>query len=352
VTRVTVGYVRRSSVSADNPGEASREVQEQAIARLAGAFSPGEEVVVHVDWGISGGRDDRPGYVAMKQAIESGEVSAVYAYSLSRLGRRAAELDAFFTLCKVHDVRVTTQAEGALSATTAMGQFLLQVMSAMAQLERELAKERTGAARQARKVRHEAAGLVVPSSVAPYGYRNTTEAGLTRVERDESVDLSVIADAYAEAGSVRGTAVLLNSRKLPAPRGGLWNLTPLRRVLERLADEGVITMPERNLRQRHATRPSALFAGLLTCHCGRRLTPNVTRGQYYCAAARSNAEHGRMSVTEKALVAALRPEAEAYIQTIRLGACVGNGQPGGPGGARIWVCAPRPSARTTRTPSC
>jgi hypothetical protein len=91
-------------------------------------------------------------------------------------------------------------------------------------------------------------------------------------------------------------------------------------VLERLADDGVITMPERNRKQRHGPRTPALFAGLLLCHCGRRMTPNVTRGQYYCAAARSHEDHGRMAVTERALVAALRPEADAYLRTIRLDA--------------------------------
>jgi hypothetical protein len=48
------------------------------------------------------------------------------------------------------------------------------------------------------------------------------------------------------------------------------------------------------------------------------MTPNTARRQYYCAAARSSADHGRMSVTEKALLAVLPPEADAYARAIRL----------------------------------
>jgi hypothetical protein len=91
-------------------------------------------------------------------------------------------------------------------------------------------------------------------------------------------------------------------------------------VLDRLADDSAIVLPERNGRLRHPVKKPALFAGLLLCHCGKRMTPNAARGQYYCAAARSHDTHGRMSVTEKALVGVLRPEADAYLRTIRLDA--------------------------------
>src|SRR5204863_1662605 len=65
---------------------------------------------------------------------------------------------------------------------------------------------------------------------------------------------------------------------------------------------------------RRPVRSRALFGGLLRCHCGRTMTPNVVRGQYYCSAGRdSGAElHGRYSVTEKALRASLEPEAARH----------------------------------------
>jgi len=314
VTGVDAGYLRRSTATSANPGNDSREAQEAAIRRLAG-----DNLTLYVDWGISGSGDGskRPEYVRLKADVEAGLIESVAAYSLTRLGRNARELLGFAELCRSHDVTLRT-AQESIDTGSAMGRAMLGMMAVMAELELEQGKERSESARQARKVRHEAAGLVVPSSIAPYGHRNVTEGGLTRVERDPSIDLSVIVAAYDEAGSVRQTAVLLNDRGVPAPKGGQWNLTPLRNVLERLASDGQLVLPERNLRQRHSPRASSLLAGLVLCHCGRRMTPNVTRGQLYCAAARSHADHGRMSVTEKALLAVLRPEAEAYVQTIRL----------------------------------
>ena len=314
MTRMAVAYLRRSSATTQNPGNDSHEAQLAAVHRLAGP-----DVTIYEDWGRSGSGDGskRPEYQRLKADIAAGLVASVAAYSLTRLGRNARELLGLAELCRSCDVTLRT-AQESIDTGSAMGRAMLGMMAVMAELELEQGKERSESARQARKVRHEAAGLVVPSSVAPYGYRNVTEGGLTRVERDGSVDLSVIVAAYDEAGSVRQTAVLLNERGVPAPKGGLWNLTPLRNVLERLASDGQLVLPERNLRQRHSARASSLLAGLVLCHCGRRMTPNVTRGQLYCAAARSHADHGRMSVTEKALLAVLRPEAEGYIRAIRL----------------------------------
>ncbi len=306
MSRIAAGYLRRSTSTADNPGNDSREAQEAAIRRISVG-----SLTLYVDWGLSGSGDGskRPEYQRLKTDIAAGLVESVAAYSLTRLGRNAKELLGLAELCRAHGVTLRT-AQESFDTSTSAGRLMFGMLALMAEWELEQGKERSESARQARIERHRAAGVTkLPGSVAPYGWRNVNENGITRVVRDPDVDLQVIADAYVEAGSVRCTADLLNRRGFRAPKGGPWRVTPLRRVLERLADDGVIVMPERGRGRRHASRTPALFAGLLVCHCGRRLTPNVTRGQYYCAAARDDARHGRMSVTEKALVAVLRPQA-------------------------------------------
>lgn len=82
-----------------------------------------------------------------------------------------------------------------------MGQFLLQVMSGMAQLERELARERTVVGLQARAQRYHDAKLPVPSPTARWGWRYVPREadGLLVEELDPDVDLQIIADTYAEA---------------------------------------------------------------------------------------------------------------------------------------------------------
>lgn len=305
-------YLRRSSVSADSPGDASREAQEAAVRRLCGP-----DVELYVDWGVSGRKDDRPDYVRLKRAIAAGQVASVCAYSLSRLGRNARELLSFIELCQKHDVPVRTAVES-IDTSTAMGRAMLTVMAAFAQLEVEQGMERSAAARVARAERHKAAGLVAPASIPIYGKRHVTADGITRIIPDEDRPIEPILDAYREAGTIRGACELLQRRGIPAPRGGkVWGVSTLARVLEHYVE-----LPPATPRggRRPVRNTEAVFAGLLRCHCGRTMTPNVARGQYYCAAGRDSgsALHGRMSVTEKALRVTLEAEAARYSPNLML----------------------------------
>ncbi len=296
-------YIRRSSVSGDNPGDASREAQLAAVRRLCG-----DDVTVYADWGISGRKDDRPEYVKLKAAIEAGQVASVCAYSLSRLGRNARELLAFIELCQKADVPVRTSVES-IDTSTAMGRAMLTVMAAFAQLEVEQGMERSAAARQARQARHDAAGVVMPGSNPAYGYMNVTTDGITTVVRDPDEPTEPIVDAFRKAGSVLGACRILRDSGLKAPRGGDdWATSLVTRILEREAPE---LLPARTTRgQRTPSR--AMFSGLLRCpFCDRLLTPNTHRGQYYCAnGPRDRARHPRYTVREVDVLPWIEAEAD------------------------------------------
>jgi DNA invertase Pin-like site-specific DNA recombinase len=301
-------YLRRSSVSGDSPGDASREAQIAAVEALATLHAPDTDLVQYVDWGISGRRHDRPEYLRLKAAVEAGEVCCVFAYSLSRLGRSNGELDAFFRLCATNNVTVYTKAEGALGKTSAMGGFLLTIMSAMAELESELAKERSEAARAVKLARGDKLGQ------APYGYRLGSVDGRLDWVRDGSVDMDAIRRAYVASGSVLGACNLLKDRGIPAPRGGSeWSTSMVTRTIEREWPE---LLPARRQGVDGATgrrrRASAPLSGLLRCpFCNRMLTPNVTRGQYYCAKGpRERATHPRYAVREVDVLPWIMDEAD------------------------------------------
>jgi hypothetical protein len=297
-------------VTGDNPGDASREAQEAAVRRLCG-----EDVELYVDWGVSGRGDGskRPEYRRLKDDVAGGRVTSVCAYSLSRLGRNARELLSFIELCQQEGVPVRTAVES-IDTGTAMGRAMLTVMAAFAQLELEQGMERSAAARDARQKRHAALGLATPPSRALYGRKHVTEDGITHVVHDPERPIQPVLDAYREAGTVRGACELLQRRGVLAPSGGkVWGVSTLTRILE---GWGAIEARRNGASKtaRRPVKPTMLFAGLLFCHCGRRMTPNAARGQYYCAAGRDSGsgQHGRMSVTEAALRPVLEAEADRW----------------------------------------
>ena len=305
MTRHAAAYIRRSSASADSPGDASREAQTDAARRLASAFAPDAEVREYVDWGVSGRKDDRPEYVRLKAEIEAGHVCCVFAYSLSRLGRTARELDALFSLCEAHDVQVITQADGTLTATSATGKFLRRILAELAELESELAKERSAAARTAKRDRGDRFGH------APYGFRHVKQDGRIVRVPDPDRPLEPLVAAYRDAGSILGACRLLRERGIPAPKGGAtWATSALTRILD---DNYPDLLPRKNPRGLRSPA-SAVFAHLLECpFCGRTLTPNTHRGQYYCPnGPKDRTRHPRYAVREIDVAPWIKAEAARF----------------------------------------
>lgn len=297
--KVAAAYIRRSSVSADSPGDASREAQLAAVRSMCG-----QDVEVYSDWGISGQRDDRPDYLRLKADVASGKVGSICAYSLSRLGRSARELLAFVDLCQQHGVTIRTSVES-LDTSSAMGRAMLTVMAAFAQLEADTARERQASARAARVARGD-------DMSAGYGYRleRQPDGRLKRVTDDDR-PASRVVDAYREAGSVLGACRKLREWGIPAPRGGeRWATFTVQRILEAQAPE---LLPRRSSAGRR-TPGTAPLAQLLRCpFCGRFLTPNLARGQYYCANGRFQRElHPRYAVREVDVLPWVQAEAERF----------------------------------------
>lgn len=342
-TKYAAAYLRKSSAQPDvidpatgavirpgSPGDASDAAQREACRGLAAAYTPGVELREFRDWGVSGRKDDRKAYQALKAAIAAGEVCCVYAYALDRLGRSTSELLAFFALCRAHGVTVTTQREGKLGHDSPFGEFMLTVLSAIAQLESGLARERTRVARDARQARQEAAGALIdgklPGQIAPYGWRHVKRDGVIVREPDPERPIDPVLAAYREAGSIRGASVLLNARGVPPPRRGPkggreWSLGSLARVLDRCARAGLIDMPRKvgraGRRPVNATRTA--LAGLVYCHCGRRMTPIVDAGRnrLYCSRGHATgvAAHGPYNASEGAILPVLQAEAARFVRT-------------------------------------
>ena len=134
------GYVRVSTGKQAEEG-VSLEAQEARIR--AWCQAQGHELAAtEVDAGLSGGRaDNRPALQAALAAVCRAK-GVLVVYSLSRLARSTR--DALDIAERLHDAGANlVSLTESIDTTTAMGQFVFEVLAAVAALERNLISERT-----------------------------------------------------------------------------------------------------------------------------------------------------------------------------------------------------------------
>ncbi|MEP6469588.1 MAG: recombinase family protein, partial [Chloroflexota bacterium] len=294
-----VAYLRKSRVTSDR--HLSWEVQESKIRELADRHGENGNLLLLSDWNRSGGKgaNGRPGYHQLITMIETGQVSALYAYSLSRLSRSISDFATLAELCIARKVPIRLAADQNLDFTSASGRFVINVLVAIAQMERELASERSKDTVAVRRARGDRIGH--PN----YGERP-----------GESVE--AVLQAYADAGSVVGAGRLLNERGVPTRMGKPWSTTPVREILQRHA-----ALPHRKRPGAKNAAPFILFH-LVRCHCGRLMSASrftTTGGTkdkkyvqvvYRCLAGRTTPGHGRLNVSESRLIDWVRTEAARF----------------------------------------
>jgi len=91
----------------------------------------------------SGARTARPGLAACFHALQPGDTLLVW--RLDRLGRSMAHLVAVIEELQGRQVGFRSLSDGAINTTTASGELVFHIFSALAQFERRLIQERTRA---------------------------------------------------------------------------------------------------------------------------------------------------------------------------------------------------------------
>lgn len=282
-------YIRKSVV---HKGDRvlSTEVQAAEVRKLAERYGDTELVILE-DIGRSGRSvEKRPGYAQLLDHIGAGEVSAVYAYSLSRLNRSTRDYAALADLCVQQRVPVRLCHEGEQDFSTPNGRLTATILSAIAQMQAEIDGERARDVIARRLANGEHHGE------QPYGYY-------------EGESLEAIIDAYRAAGSLSGAARLLDDWGIPTRRGGPWTRGSIRKILAVQAP-GVV--PPGQVAGAKGAPPFRL-ARLLRCHCGRILTALMVKGnvRYRCADARGST-HGKTSIAEAAIIEVVKAEAARF----------------------------------------
>jgi DNA invertase Pin-like site-specific DNA recombinase len=256
-------------------------------------------------------RKPRPGYAALLEAAERGEIDVILAYSNSRLTRRPMELEALVSLYERTKVRICTIASGDTNLGSADGRAIARTLAAWDSAEAERTGERVARANRQRAeaggwhgkrcTGYEADGSLVPgeaeairdavSSVIAGASlheiaRRWDLAGLVRVRgglwREQPTKVRDVLTAWRIAGiAVRKGEPLLDVE-------AQWPSIVTREELAQV--RAILLAPERRTNAHRAARRS-LLSGLAMCGaCGSPLRSSTHEG------GRPNRSTGRVSI--------------------------------------------------------
>lgn len=217
-----IGYIRVSTQSQANEG-VSLEAQEAKIVQWCKA-NDYELVKVYVDAGISGKRmDTRKELLLALASLKKG--MALVSYSLSRLARStkdALQIGEAVAKKKADMVSLTEQ----IDTTTAAGKMMFQMLSVLAEFERNLVAERTS-----NSLQHKKRTGQVYTNITPYGFE-AIDGKLVQVEQEVAV-VAEIQAARAARTTLQAIADNLNNRGIPTKTGKTWAPATIHRLMKR-----------------------------------------------------------------------------------------------------------------------
>lgn len=333
-----VGYIRRSS-SEESP--ISEEAQRATIARLAadhrdrdGNPAPLDVVHVYRDWGRSGGDEQRQRYLEMLERLEGNGIAAVIAYDQDRLARSNWMFSGLLRLADTHGFAILTPA-GNLADDSRRDYAEMRGVMDGAELRK--IRRRNGAIARHRSERGDDNG------VPPFGYtrvkvtaptmslghaaystwargkrtdhparlpRMVEPGGFVFVKTDHAAIAHVI-EVYQREGSYLATSRALNVEKFPTKQGRTWHPVVVREIVMRERPD-LISGVERGTRGPGKPR---ILRGLLTCHCGHRMTPGLMMGKptYYCSHGQRGLHPRPRTIEEEAILPWIMEEADRLL---------------------------------------
>ena len=222
-----IGYIRVSTQHQELSPEAQKE-----LINAKGLELGASEVIIFEDR-ISGGKeiDKRGGLVHALSQLGEGDYFVIT--KLDRLARDLRnQLAIEYQVTKAGATLVSCAGEGTDSEGP-HAKFTRQILGAVAELERELAKERAASVRAWKRSQGHVIGRV------PFGFRaEQTNIGKKSTKRliEDTKEQGVIKDIMQmrEAGmSQRKIVVVLNEKGITTKRGKKWSLRQVQRILDR-----------------------------------------------------------------------------------------------------------------------
>ena len=119
--------------------EQTTENPRREIEAAGFAIKPQRLIEEHISGSVAA--SERPGFIRLLDRMENGDVLIVT--KLDRLGRNAMDIRKTVEQLASSDIRVHCLALGGVDLTSAAGRMTMQVISAVAEFERDLLLERT-----------------------------------------------------------------------------------------------------------------------------------------------------------------------------------------------------------------
>jgi DNA invertase Pin-like site-specific DNA recombinase len=161
-TKKAVGYIRVSTKDQVKEG-ISLDAQKAKIEAYA-AINDLELLEIIRDEGASGKDLEREGMAKLLDLVGSGKVEAVIVYKLDRLSRRTLDTLSLIESLESKGIAFHSISEK-VDTKSATGKFFLTIISAVAQMERDLIAERTKDALKHKRQKGEWSGRI------PFGFR-------------------------------------------------------------------------------------------------------------------------------------------------------------------------------------
>ncbi len=221
-----IGYVRVSTEEQSTKG-VSLDAQKAKLEAYAALYDL-ELVDVVSDAGFSAKTLNRPGLQTVLAKLDNGDADAVLVYKLDRLTRSVSDMGTLinnYFSSKFNLLSVSDQ----IDTRSAAGRLVLNVLTSVAQWEREVISERTQVALAHKKTQGQHVGS------AGFGYK-MVEKKLARVEQEHQT-IGLIQDMRKQGHTLQAIADYLNANGYQTQRGGKWYPTTITNVLKNVVNE-------------------------------------------------------------------------------------------------------------------
>lgn len=219
------GYCR---VSTDGQAESGLGLADQEAKIRAYCELYGLELVEIVKDAASGKSLERPGLQAILRALKDGKAEGIIVAKLDRLTRSVKDLGCLLEDYFAERFSLFVVSEQ-IDTRTAAGRLLLNLLTSVAQWERETIGERTKAALQQKRKRGEKTGGYVP-----FGY-DADACGKLAANDDEQKAIARIIELRGKGYTYEAIAEALNRDGILTKQGKAWSKASVFKIYKKAA---------------------------------------------------------------------------------------------------------------------